>query len=673
MKVRTSHDTIEDFDRNKIVRALVAEASAPPRIAEKIAAEVESYLSRIEVFPTTTMIREMVNAKLVEYGFDDIAARHQRLGLPIYDVNKILTKGHRMDSSTQFNPESIHKYMGDIIARDYALSSVIPPQIADAHRRGMIHIHDLEYFVTRPYSFVHDLRDVFLNGLRVDGSGRDTAVAGPAKQPEVAVFHAAKALAASQVFWSGGQSYNFFNIFMAPYFRGRTEKEITQLCQMFIYEMGQQYVARGGQMVLSSVSLYPGIPQALSEARAVKPGGVLGPETYADFWEESVQIFRGILRVLLQGDYSGKPFRFPQIEVKIDPSQVARCEEDYLAACELASRFGSPAFLNMYRQDILPWHCSVEGSLIVEGAHGCDSSMRGGVLQEITINLPRIACESRGREGRFRELLHDRMELARQAIVLKKELIGSRMEEGSLGFAAQLVGGIRRLELDQQRAYLGIVGLNEASKHATGSELHESADARDFARSTLRMMVEDAGDLSRDSALELVICQSPSPEAANRLARIDRKDFGKRFVGQGDPSDGSVIYTDGAQTRASAEIPVEERLEIEADLHPFLKGGAVFNVHLGDSPSAGVIWKEALRIARTQVGLFVFTQDLTLCMSCQAVLRGLLSECTRCGSEEVDWISRAGGAVSRVGIRDEIGGWNPGARNQLLSRKRYLL
>lgn len=673
MKVRTSHDTIEPFDRNKIVRALVNEANAPIRVAEKVAADVESYLARIDISPTTTMIREVVNAKLIEYGFDDIAAKHQRLGLPVYDVRRILSGGARMDTSTQFNPESIHKYMGDLIAREYALSSIIPTEIADAHRRGVIHIHDLEYFVTRPYCFVHDLREILMQGLKVDGSGKDTAVAGPARHGEVAIFHAAKALAASQVFWSGGQSYNLFNVFMAPYLEGRDEKGIAQLCQMFIYEMSQQYVARGGQMVLSSVSLYPGVPDELLDVQAVKPGGLVGPETYSDYVDGSVAIFRGMMDVLLEGDFGGKPFPFPQVEIKLDPKMVKKARDEYLAACELAARFGSPMFLNMFREDILPWHCSVESLLVVDGSRGQPASLRGGVLQEVTINLPKLAYESRGRENRMHDLVLERMELARSVLMLKKDLMESRMKEGSLGFAAQSIGQTRRLEIDGQQMLFGIVGMNEAVKSMTGSELHESEEASSLASEILRMMGDFARDCSKETGMTFDICQSPSLEAGNRLARIDRREFRRRFEGEGDVSNGSVFYTDGAQARASADIPLEERLELEARFHPLLRGGAAFNVWLADVPEPEVVWKQALRMAETGIGLFGFTQDLTLCMACGAASPGLSYACRSCRSEDVDWISRIGGELSRVGIRDEIGGWNAGSRRQLLNRKRYAI
>lgn len=670
MKVRTSHDTIEDFSKHKIVRALVNEANAPILVAEKIANEVESYLTRIGVSPTTTMIREMVNAKLIEYGFDEVAARHQRLGLPIYDVRRILTQGDRMDTSTRFNPESIHKQMGDMIARNYALSSVIPTEIADAHRSGLIHIHDLEYFVTRPYCFAHDLRYFLLHGLKVDGSGRDTAVAGPARHPEVAIFHAAKALAASQVFWSGGQAYNYFNVLMAPYVAGRSEREIRQLCQMFVYEMSQQYVARGGQMVLSSVSLLPGVPTVLGDSKAVKPGGVLGPETYSDFHDESVELFRQLINVLLSGDYAEKPFRFPEIEIKLDGSMIRSAEEEYLSACMLASKYGSPIFMNLVGAELSPLSCSVEPGIVVDGGGGDD--LRGGALQEVTVNLPRVALDSQNSEARFYEILGERMELARRALSLKRDILRQRMEEGSLSFAAQRIGDSRHLEIDEQHALIGVLGLNEACNVMTGSELHESDEARGFAIDTLEAMNGTAREFSNELGVSFRVCQSPSVEASSRLAIIDRRKFRGRFFAQGEGSDNSLHYTRGAGVSASAEVPLEERIEIGDAMHRLLPGGAILDLWLDNRPPAEVLFRQALEIANSGIQLFCFTQDLTLCLGCESVHPGLARECRACGSKAVDWISRMG-RISRAGITEDIGGWGPGSIRELLNRQRYRL
>ncbi|WP_456374444.1 anaerobic ribonucleoside-triphosphate reductase, partial [Methanocaldococcus sp.] len=248
LKVRTSDKEFEPFNKEKIVKALIREAGADKETAEKIADEVERELKKLNVkYLTAPMIREIVNYKLIEYGYEDLRHKHTRLGLPVYDITKLIKQGSRENANLMYNPESIHKWVADETMKQYALLAIFPKHIADAHIKGDIHLHDLEYAATRPVCLQHDLRPFFMYGLKVDGTGLHTSVSRPAKHPEVAIQHAAKVMMAAQTNMSGGQSIDEFNVWLAPYVRGLSYEKIKQLMQMFIYELNQMYVARGGQ------------------------------------------------------------------------------------------------------------------------------------------------------------------------------------------------------------------------------------------------------------------------------------------------------------------------------------------------------------------------------------------------------------------------------------------
>ena len=107
-----------------------------------------------------------------------------------------------------------------------------------------------------------------------DGNGTKASVAGPANRAEVAVLHAVKALGSAQTNFAGGQGYYNFLTFLAPYFTGMEYIEMKQLMQMFVYEMTQMMVARGGQLVFSSVQLSPGVPKLWKDKPCVYKGKV---------------------------------------------------------------------------------------------------------------------------------------------------------------------------------------------------------------------------------------------------------------------------------------------------------------------------------------------------------------------------------------------------------------
>ncbi len=209
-----------------------------------------------------------------------------------------------------------------------------------------------------------DLRYFFYYGLMPDGSGTKASVAGPAKKAEVAMLHAVKALGSAQTNFAGGQGYYNFLTFIAPYFEGMSYEGIEQLMQMFVYEMTQMMVARGGQLVFSSVQLSPGIPKLWRDKPVVYKGKVWDGNqapirTYGEFEREVRLGFEALMNVMMKGDYWGKPFNFPKPEISIEPDFMEEDEEFnrkhpeilgydalYTKAFELAAKYGAPYFDN---------------------------------------------------------------------------------------------------------------------------------------------------------------------------------------------------------------------------------------------------------------------------------------------------------------------------------------
>ena len=141
-------------------------------------------------------------------------------------------------------------------------------------------------------------------------------------------------------------------------------EEIRQMMQMFVYEMTQMMVARGGQLVFSSVQLSPGVPSLWRDKPCVFKGkvwdGSSGPKrTYGEFEREVRLLFKAMMEVMMEGDYWGKPFSFPKPEISIEPDFLKEDEEFnrnnpdlpsyqdlYLLTFELASKFGTPYYDN---------------------------------------------------------------------------------------------------------------------------------------------------------------------------------------------------------------------------------------------------------------------------------------------------------------------------------------
>ncbi len=138
MKVYTSNETIQNFNRGQIIQSLLKETNISRSVAEKITIEVENEIkdSKIE-FLSAPLIRELVNAKLTLYGFEEIRKQYTRVGSPSYEIKK------RINNEAYFGEE----------LKEYNLLNVLPSQAIKLHFNGTIYIEDLVGFSNRAFAY----------------------------------------------------------------------------------------------------------------------------------------------------------------------------------------------------------------------------------------------------------------------------------------------------------------------------------------------------------------------------------------------------------------------------------------------------------------------------------------------------------------------------------------
>ena len=140
--VRTSTDDIVAWERAKIVEALVRETGIHPEIAGIIAIEVEKQLRAMSVKNITApLIRELVDVKLLEYGQEDARRKHTRLGVPVYDVKKIIFHKNKENANTPHSPEATNLTLAENIKKYGGFITGIRP--------GKPTAQYLEYTITR--------------------------------------------------------------------------------------------------------------------------------------------------------------------------------------------------------------------------------------------------------------------------------------------------------------------------------------------------------------------------------------------------------------------------------------------------------------------------------------------------------------------------------------------
>ena len=296
--VRTSSETLSDWNRQRIVDALLRETTIDRETAESISREVEEQIiaSKISLV-TAPLVRELVDAKLIEKGLEEARKMHTRLGVPLYDVDQLILHPNRENANVPHGPEATNLTLAERIKKEYALLNVFSQEVGDAHMRGDLHLHDLG-FIDRPYCSGQSLEYIKKFGLNLPNS---LSMAKPAKHPEVLLAHMVKFAAALQSNFAGAIGWDAVNLFFAPYLEGLSDREVHQLAQMLIYEFSQQAVARGGQAIFTDINLYWEVPKHFEDVMAIGPGGEFTGKTYAEYCRRGPAFRLGALRCVPGG------------------------------------------------------------------------------------------------------------------------------------------------------------------------------------------------------------------------------------------------------------------------------------------------------------------------------------------------------------------------------------
>lgn len=669
----SSRQEIDVWDRARISDSLIKEAGLTPDIADEIAHAVEDRIDATHLLTVTTaIIREMVDLELLERGMTLAHKRHSQLGLPMWDVDQIITNANKENSNTTHNPESVNLTIAETILKEYALRRVFSEDVAEAHYVGDIHLHDLG-FVIRPYCGGHSLEFIKKFGLNLPNI---TSVSKPARHAEVLIGHMVKMASALQGHYAGAVGWEAVNIFFAPYLAGKTDAEIRQLAEMLIFEFNQLAGARGSQVVFTDFNLYYNVPSHFADTPAIGPGGEYTGKTYREYQPEAQRFLREMMHVYLEGDATGKTFVFPKPLLHINEEffETPGHEEFLDLACAVASKQGITYFVFDRGDEVtVSQCCRLKLKLSPDQLAETSSPevMRFSALQNVTINLPRIAYKSGGSDQALFMELNRTLDLVATAHLQKRRFIQELVDlgpGGPLGLLTQRVDGEPYLKMDRLTYLAGLIGLNELVQAHTGDQLHESDEALRFGLRVVSAMNLKCKELSERHGINMILEESPAESAGYRLAKLDMKYWPTQTaaVVKGDVTGSTYYYTNSVHLAVDADVDYIERVEKQSRFHPLIEAGAIVHVWLGESePDPRSIRAFVERTFRsTHCAQIAFSPEFTVCELCRRTSRGLKTQCPLCGSMEVYGVTRIVGYFSKVQT------WNYSKVGELYDRVR---
>ena len=390
------------------------------------------------------------------------------------------------------------------ITANYWLSEIYDQEIADAHKSGAIHLHDLSMLTG--YCAGWSLKQLIQQGLGIPGKINST----PASHLSTLCNQMVNFLGIMQNEWAGAQAFSSFDTYLAPFVKvdNLSQKEVKQCIQSFVF--GVNTPSRWGtQAPFSNITLDWTVPRDLENLPAIV-GGKEQDFTYGDCKKEMDMVNKAFIEIMTEGDADGRGFQYPIPTYSITRDFDWSDTENNRLLFEMTAKYGTPYFSNYINSDMEPSDvrsmcCRLRldlRELRKKSGGYFGSGESTGSVGVVTINLPRIAYLSQTPEE-FYERLDHMMDIAARSLKVKRTVITKLMDAGLYPYTKYYLG-----TFDNHFSTIGLIGMNEVGLNAKWlrkdlTHLETQAFAKDVLnhmRERLMDYQEQYGDLYNPGA-----------------------------------------------------------------------------------------------------------------------------------------------------------------------------
>ncbi|CAL9980577.1 anaerobic ribonucleoside reductase large subunit [Vibrio phage K469] len=553
--------TVVDFDKEMIYNAVIAAVkdvrgkgvtiqNPDHAMAQRVAKSVHRHLKTIKDEPIAVgVIQSAVESQLMELDKAVATAyieyRHDRDQAREVDSVLYQSVNSIMDKSSEDADENANKDSKEIptqrdllagtLSKHYALEHILPRQVAEAHKSGDLHYHDLDYapFFPMVNCCLVDAKGMMANGYKLGGASVETP-----KSVGTACAQLAQIIARVASCNYGGTSINDLDIVLEPYVaatRAKLDKMAFDYC---IYD--PNFVEDHTRK-----AVYDAIQGLEYEVNTLFTSNGQTPFVTFGFGrgktKDAQLVTESILKVRIQG--IGKeqltPI-FPKLvyNIGVGHNQNPSDPQYYLKqlALECSSKRMYPDILNMEFGLPTPMGCrSFLGEYYNEnGELEYDGRNNLGV---VSINLPRIAIESKGDVAVFQRILDQRLVVCYNALMSRIErLRGVKAEvapilycEGALGVRLNPEDEILDIFRNGRASIsLGYIGLHEVVTAMFPDEPHtfDSEAKQLYAQSLLDHLKETVVRWKENSGWGFSLYSTPSESLCNRFCKLDVEKFG---------------------------------------------------------------------------------------------------------------------------------------------------
>ena len=563
---------------------------------------------------------------------------------------------------------------------------MLPKHVANAHQKGEIHYHDLDY---SPYQSLTnccliDFKEMLTKGFKIGNADVDSP-----KSIQTATAQMAQIIANVASSQYGGCSADRIDIVLAPFAKLNYEKNL-QLAKKWITEKSKQEQfakEKTEKDIYDAMQSLEYEINTLYSSQGQTPFTSLGFGLGEGYFEREIQ--KAILKVRING--LGKEKRtaiFPKLifvlkdglnlkpsDPNYDIKQLAltcatqRMYPDVLMYDTITKITGS-CKTPMGCRSFLPAWRNEQGELVESGR------MNLGV---VTLNLPRIAIESKGNKEDFWKIFKERLQICKDALDYRAKRCCEASPQnapilymhGAFGKRLQPEDKVKQL-FDNKRSTLslGYIGLYEVATIFYGGDWEKNKEAKEFTLDIMRYMKECVDKWTTEGDFYYSIYSTPSESLTDRFCRMDSKKFGiiENITDK-------EYYTNSFHYDVRKNPTPFEKLDFEKDYPYYASGGFIHYCEypvLKQNPKAlEAVWDYAYN----KVGYLGTNTPIDRCYKCnyegefEPTKRGF--KCPSCGNKDpksCDVVKRTCGYLGNPQARPMI----KGRHKEIVARVKHL-
>lgn len=583
-------------------------------VTNRVSNRIESASHAVNV----ESIQDMVEVGIMQEGGYEIAQKYVRYRYQREIARKANTTDSEILSLIECNNEEVNQensnkdasinstqrdYMAGQVSRDLTLRLLLPKEIVDAHKEGIIHFHDSDYYAQKEHNCdLINLEDMLQNGTVIS----DTLIEKPHSfYTACNVTTQIVAQVASNQY--GGQSFSLAHL--APFvdisrrkLRKEVQEEFASLglssndikLEEIVKKRLADEIKRGIQTIQYQlitlmtcngqapfVTMFMYLDEVEGQTRhdlALLIEEVLGQRIQGVKNEKGVWITPAFPKLIyvLDKDNMEEDSEFWYLTKLAAKCTAKRMVPDYISAKVMRQLKQGDVYTCMGCRSFLTVE---DGQRNPDGSHKYYGRFNQGV---VTINLVDVACSSYGDMDKFWKILDERLELCHRALRCRHERL-----KGTVSDVAPILwqhGALARLDKGEKidkllydgysTISLGYAGLYEMCVRMTGKS-HTDPEGRDFALAVMKRLNDKCGEWKIQEHISYSVYGTPMESTTYKFAKCLQKRFG---VIQG-VTDKNYI-TNSYHIHVTEEIDAFRKLSFESEFQKLSPGGAISYVEV---------------------------------------------------------------------------------------------